>query len=70
MSLKVAGSFLVICEFGVGAIVKATKGLIAVTPEVDCDQTAMGLPDVMSAILLKRGRLVEISEMPLLPLRG
>jgi hypothetical protein len=27
---------------------KAAKGLIALTPEIDCDQTAMGLPPVSS----------------------
>jgi hypothetical protein len=31
---------------------KATKGLIALTPEIDCDQTAMGLPPVTPAIFL------------------
>jgi hypothetical protein len=31
---------------------KATKGLIALAPEIDCDQTAMGLPFAMSAVLL------------------
>jgi hypothetical protein len=31
---------------------KATKGLIAFTPEIDCDQTAMGLSPVTSAVLL------------------
>jgi hypothetical protein len=53
------------------------KGLIALTPEVDCDQTAMGLPPVTSAVcliaksfLVKRGRLGGLSEIPLLPLRG
>jgi hypothetical protein len=45
-------------------------------PEIDCNQTAMGLPPVMSAvfligvILVKRGRLGGISETPLLPFRG
>jgi hypothetical protein len=33
-------------------VVKATKGLIAVTPEIDCDQTVVGLPPVTSAVLL------------------
>jgi hypothetical protein len=33
-------------------IVKATKELIALTPEKDYDQTAMGLPPVMSALFL------------------
>jgi hypothetical protein len=43
-------------------VIKATKRLIAFTPEISCDQTAMGLPPVTS------GRLGEISKMPLLPL--
>jgi hypothetical protein len=30
----------------------ATKGLTAVTPEIDCDQTAMGLPPVTSAVFI------------------
>jgi hypothetical protein len=34
------------------AVEKATKGLIVFTPEIDCVQTAMGLPPVMSAVLL------------------
>jgi hypothetical protein len=33
-------------------VVKATKELIALTPEMHCDQTAMGLPPVMSAVFL------------------
>jgi hypothetical protein len=33
-------------------VVKATKGLIAFAPEIDFDQTAMGLPPVTSAVLL------------------
>jgi hypothetical protein len=33
-------------------VVKATKGIIAFTPEIDCDQTEMGLPPVTSAVLL------------------
>jgi hypothetical protein len=33
-------------------VVKATKGLIALTPEIDCDQTTMGSPPVTSAVLL------------------
>jgi hypothetical protein len=49
----------------------AIKGLKASPPETDCDQTAMSLPFVTSAVILeKRGRLGAISEMPLLPLRG
>jgi hypothetical protein len=54
-----------------------TKGLIAVTPEIDCAHTGMGLPPVTSAVFLiakifwsKRGNRGEILEMPLLPLRG
>jgi hypothetical protein len=31
---------------------KATKGLIALIPEIDYDQTAMGLPPVMSVVFL------------------
>jgi hypothetical protein len=31
---------------------KATKGFIALTPEIDCDQTAMGLTLVTSAVFL------------------
>jgi hypothetical protein len=31
---------------------KATIELIAFTPEIDCDQTAIGLPPVTSAVLL------------------
>jgi hypothetical protein len=31
---------------------KTTKGLTALTPEVDCDQTAIGLPPVTSAVFL------------------
>jgi hypothetical protein len=34
-----------------------TKGLKALTPEKDCDQTAMGLPPFTSSlIMIKRGR--------------
>jgi hypothetical protein len=29
-----------------------TKGLIAVTPEIDCNKTAMGLPPVTSTMFL------------------
>jgi hypothetical protein len=32
--------------------VKATKGLRALTPEMDCDQTVMRLPPVTSAVFL------------------
>jgi hypothetical protein len=31
---------------------KGTKGLIAFTPKIDCDQTAMGLPPVTSLAVL------------------
>jgi hypothetical protein len=31
---------------------KTVKGLIAVPPEIDCDQTAMDLPHVTSAVFL------------------
>jgi hypothetical protein len=34
-------------------VVKATKELIALKPEIDCDQTAMGLSPIMSEVLLK-----------------
>jgi hypothetical protein len=33
-------------------VVKATKGLTALTPEIDCDQTMMGLLPVMYAVFL------------------
>jgi hypothetical protein len=33
-------------------VVEATKGLIALALEIDCDQTAMGLLHVTSAVLL------------------
>jgi hypothetical protein len=33
-------------------VVKATKGLIALRPEMDCNKTAMGLPLVTSAVFL------------------
>jgi hypothetical protein len=33
-------------------VVKASKGLIAPIPEIDCNQMAMGLPPVTSAVLL------------------
>jgi hypothetical protein len=36
-------------------VVKATKGLtngLALTPEIDNDQTAMGIPPVTSAVFL------------------
>jgi hypothetical protein len=35
-----------------GTIDYATKGLIALTPEIDCDQTAIGLPPVTSSVFL------------------
>jgi hypothetical protein len=56
-------------------VVKAIKGLIAFTPEIDCDQMAIGLPPVISAVFLKakilviRGYLVDNFEMPLLHFR-
>jgi hypothetical protein len=31
---------------------KATKGLIALTPEKDCNKTMIGLPPVTSAVFL------------------
>jgi hypothetical protein len=31
---------------------EVVKGLIVFTPEIDCDQTAMGLPSVTSSVLL------------------
>jgi hypothetical protein len=31
---------------------KRTKGLIALTPEIDCNKTAMGLTPVTSAVFL------------------
>jgi hypothetical protein len=31
---------------------KATKGLIALTPEIDCNKTAMALPPVTSVVFL------------------
>jgi hypothetical protein len=31
---------------------KATKGLISLTLEIVCDQTAMGLPLIMAAVFL------------------
>jgi hypothetical protein len=33
-------------------VVKGDKGLIAFTPEIDCDQTAMGLPPVTAGVFL------------------
>jgi hypothetical protein len=33
-------------------VVKGDLGLIAFAPEIDCDQTAIGLPPVTSAALL------------------
>jgi hypothetical protein len=55
-------------------VLKGDKGLTALTPEIDCNQTAMGLPPVTSAVFLqyssaslwrKKKCLEEISEMPL-----
>jgi hypothetical protein len=46
-----------------------TKGLTALTTEIDCDETALGLPHYMSAVfliaksLVKYGFLGGISEM-------
>jgi hypothetical protein len=31
---------------------KATKGLIALTPDIDCNKTEIGLPPVTSAVFL------------------
>jgi hypothetical protein len=31
---------------------KATKGLTALTPEIDCDKMTMGLPPVISAVFV------------------
>jgi hypothetical protein len=31
---------------------KATKGLTALPPEIDCNQTSKGIPPVMSAVFL------------------
>jgi hypothetical protein len=33
-------------------VIKATKGLIALAPEIDFNKTAMGLPPVTSAVFL------------------
>jgi hypothetical protein len=33
-------------------VVKATKGLTVLTTEIDCDQTAMSLPLITSAVFL------------------
>jgi hypothetical protein len=33
-------------------VIKATTGLIALTPEIDYNQMTMGLPPVMSAVFL------------------
>jgi hypothetical protein len=33
-------------------LIKVTKGLITLTPEIDCDQTAMNLPPITSAVFL------------------
>jgi hypothetical protein len=55
---------------------KATIGLIALTPEIDCKKTEMGLPPITSAVfliankfLVKRGCLGGISDIPLLHIR-
>jgi hypothetical protein len=51
----------------------ATKALIALTPEIDFNKTAMSLPPVTSAVFLVtnfgKTSLGGISEIPLLPLR-
>jgi hypothetical protein len=50
-----------------------TKGLIALTPEIDCDQTGKGIPPVTTAVFTQSQIIVverEISEMSLVPLRG
>jgi hypothetical protein len=46
---------------------KETKEFTASPPQINCNQTAIGLPTVTSAA---RGRLGGITEMPLLPLQG
>jgi hypothetical protein len=53
-------------------VVKDDKELIAFTPEIDCNQTAVDLPPAMSAvitqsliILVKPGCLGGTSEIPL-----
>jgi hypothetical protein len=55
-------------------VVKATKGLTALTPEINCDQTAIDLPAGVIphslVILLQRGRLGGLFEMLLPPLWG
>jgi hypothetical protein len=33
-------------------VVKVIKGLTALKPEMDCDQTAMGIPPVKFAVFL------------------
>jgi hypothetical protein len=33
-------------------VVKGDTGLIALTPEIDCNKMAMGLPPVTSAVFL------------------
>jgi hypothetical protein len=63
-----------------GSWEKATKRLTALPPEIDCDQTAMGLPPVTSPIFhiakakikftKKCGCLGGISEISLLPFYG
>jgi hypothetical protein len=56
---------------------KETKRLTVLTPEMDCNQTAMGLPPFTSVvflislvILVKCGCIVRISKTSLLPRRG
>jgi hypothetical protein len=43
-----------------------TKGSAAHPQEIICNQTAMGVPPVASALFL----IAKLSEIPLLPLRG
>jgi hypothetical protein len=33
-------------------VIQGDKGLIALTAEIDCDQTAIGLPPVTAAVFL------------------
>jgi hypothetical protein len=35
-------------------VVKGDKGLIALIPEIDCDQTTMSLPPVISADIIAK----------------
>jgi hypothetical protein len=53
---------------------KTTKGLIALTPEIDCNKTPMGLPPVTSAVFFIANKFWKnvgvLERTPLLPLRG